>query len=213
LKFEIVGVVKDVRYLSLRKPSSPAYYIPFFQDQKHNMEMTFALRTTIDSGALAGSLRRIVQSVDPTIQIRDVRSLNEVVNISLHQERVLAQLGGFFSIFALACLGLYGILSFSVAQRTREIGVRIALGARRKDVLILVIGRGLKLALMGLTLGLVAALAVTRYVASLLYGITTTDPGALIGVTFLVLVAASLACWIPARRATKADPMLALRAE
>ncbi|HKX26955.1 MAG TPA: FtsX-like permease family protein, partial [Blastocatellia bacterium] len=133
----------------------------------------------------------------------------------LQQERALAQLSSFFSIFALAlaCLGLYGVLSFSVVQRTREIGVRIALGAQRKDVLILVIGRGLKLVLMGLTLGLMTALAVTRYVASLLYGVTATDPGSLIVVTLLVLVAALLACWIPARRATKADPILALRAE
>jgi predicted permease len=215
MKFEVVGVVKDVRYQELREPAFPAYYIPFFQDQKHNMEMTFALRTTVDAGALIPGLRRIAQSVDPMIQLRDVRSLNEMVNISLQQERALAQLSSFFSVFALAlaCLGLYGVLSISVVQRTREIGVRIALGAQRKDVLILVIGRGLKLVLIGLALGLVAAWAVTRYVASLLYGVTATDPGALIGVTFLVLVAGSLACWIPARRATKADPMLALRAE
>jgi predicted permease len=213
LKFEVVGVVKDVRSQSLREPAFPAYYLPYFQDKKHNEEMTFALRTSNDSAA--SSLRSVVQSIDSTIQVRDLRSMNDVVNDSLHEERVLAQLGGFFSIFALAlaCLGLYGVLSFSVVQRSREIGVRIALGAQRKDVLMLIISQGLKLVIMGLILGLIAASAVTRYLANLLYGFTPSDPGALIGVPLLVLVAALLACWIPARRATKADPMLALRVE
>jgi predicted permease len=213
LRFEVVGVVKDVRAETLRETAFPAYYIPYFQDEKHNEEMTFALRTANDS--VAASLRRVLQSVDPSIQIRDLRTLSEMVETSLNQERILAQLGGFFGVFALVltCLGLYGVLSFSVVQRTREIGVRIALGAQRRDVLILVIGQGMKLTLTGLLIGLIAALAVTRYLASLLYGVTATDPGALIGVVVLVLAAASLACWIPARRALRADPMLALRSE
>ncbi len=213
-KFEIVGVVKDVRYLSLRQPSSPTYYLPFFQNPG-NMEMAFALRTASDSAALAASLRRVVREVDPTVQARDVRSLNDVVNTSLHQEHVLAQLGGFFSLFALAlaCLGLYVVLSFAVVQRTREIGVRIALGAQRKDVLSLVVAQGLKLALLGLALGLIAALAVTRFVSSLLYGVTATDPVAFIGVSFLLLLIAGLASWLPAHRAAKVDPMTALRCD
>jgi putative ABC transport system permease protein len=147
--------------------------------------------------------------------VRDVLSLDDVVNTALHQERVLAQLGGFFSLFALAlaCLGLYGVLSFAVVQRTREIGVRIALGAQRKDVLSLVVSQGLKLALLGLALGLVAAWAVTRFVGSLLYGVTATDPLTFAGVAALLLLVALLACYIPARRATKVDPMVALRVE
>ncbi|HEV2666589.1 MAG TPA: ABC transporter permease, partial [Blastocatellia bacterium] len=213
-KFEIVGVVKDIRYRSLRKPSQPAYYIPFFQNPG-NMGMTFALRTTNDSEALAAPLRQIVREVDPTVQTRDVRSLNDVVNTALRQERVLTQLCGFFSLFALslACLGLYGVLSFSVVQRTREIGVRIALGAQRKDVLALVVRQGLKLAMLGLALGLSAALAVTRYVSSLLYGVTATDPVAFIGVAVLLAGVALISCYIPARRATKVDPIVALRTE
>jgi predicted permease len=211
---EIVGVVKDVRFMSLRAPSSPACYVLAFHDSDQ-CGMTFAMRTMSDPGTMTPTLRRVAREVDPAIQVRDVRSLNDVVNTSLHQERVVAQLGGFFSLFALAlaCLGLYGVLSFSVVQRTREIGVRIALGAQRKDVLALVVGQGLKLALLGLALGLVAALAVTRFVASLLYGVTATDPVTFIGVSLLLLVVAALASWLPARRATKLDPMTVLRHE
>jgi predicted permease len=211
-KFEIVGVVKDVRYRSLREPSPPAYYLPFFQNPG-NMGMTFALRTTSDSGTLAASLRQVVRDVDPTVQTRDVRSLNDVVNTALRQERVLTQLCGFFSLFALAitCLGLYGVLSFSVVQRTREIGVRIALGAQGKNVLALVVSQGLKLALSGLTLGLAAAFAVTRFVSNLLYGVTPTDPVTFIGISLLLLLVAVLASCLPARRATKLDPMTVLR--
>jgi ABC-type antimicrobial peptide transport system permease subunit len=203
-----------VRFKSLREPSYPACYVLAFHDSDR-CGMTFAMRTMSDSGTLTPSLRRIAREVDPAIQLRDLRTLNEVVNTSLHQERVVAQLGGFFSLFALAlaCLGLYGVLSFSVVQRTREIGVRIALGAQRRDVLALVVGQGLKLALLGLVLGLVAALAVTRFVASLLYGVTATDPVTFVGVSLLLLAVAVLASWLPARRATKLDPMTVLRHE
>ncbi len=212
-KYEIVGVVKDVRLKSLREPSPPAYYLPYIFDPGH--DAAFALRTVSAPGVMAASLRQVAQEVDSTIRVRDVRSLNDVVNTSLHQERVLAQLGGFLSVFALAlaCLGLYGVLSFSVAQRTREIGVRMALGAQRKDVLSLVVGRGLKLTLLGLALGLIAALAVTRFVSGLLYGVTATDPMTFVGVSFLLLLVAGLASWLPARRATKLDPMTVLRHE
>jgi putative ABC transport system permease protein len=212
-KFEIVGVVKDVRLKSLREPSPPTYYLPNIFDPGH--DAAFALRTMSDAGVMAASLRQVAQEVNPTIRVRDVRSLNDVVNTSLHQERVLAQLGGFLSIFALAlaCLGLYGVLSFSVAQRRREIGVRMALGAQRKDVLSLVVGRGLKLALLGLALGLLAALAVTRFVSSLLYGVTAADPVTFVGVSLLLLLVAGLASWLPARSATKLDPMTVLRHE
>jgi ABC-type antimicrobial peptide transport system permease subunit len=115
--------------------------------------------------------------------------------------------------YTLACLGLYGVLSFAVAQRTREIGVRMALGAQRKDVLALVVGHGLKLALLGLALGLVAAWVMTRFIANLLYGVTTTDPLVFIGVSLLLLFVAMLASWLPARRATEIDPITVLRHE
>ncbi len=213
-RFEIVGVVQDVRYVSLREPPPPAYYALAFHDSDA-WGMTFAMRTMSDASSLAATLSSLVRGVEPSIRVRDVRSLNDVVNTSLRQERVLAQLGGFLSLFALAlaCLGLYGMLSFSVAQRTREIGVRMALGAQRKDVLSLVVGHGLKLALLGLAIGLVAAVAVTRVLSSLLYGVTATDPAVFGGVSLLLLLVAGLASWLPARRATKLDPMTVLRHE
>ena len=213
-KFEIVGVVKDVRFKSLREPSPPAYYLPNIFDPGH--DAAFVLRTSMsDSGALAASIRNVTREVDPAMKARDVRSLDNVVNTSLHQERVLAQLGGFFSLFALAlaCLGLYGVLSYAVVERTREIGVRMALGAQRRDVLSLVVNRGLKLALLGLGIGLIAAVVVTRYIGSLLYDVTPTDPVALIGTSLLLVLVAVLASWLPARRAARVDPMVALRHE
>ena len=213
-RFEIVGVVKDVRYVSLREPPPPAYYKLAFH-APDGWGMTFAMRTMSDASALTATLGRVAREVDPAIRVRDVRSLDDVVNTSLHQERVLAQLGVAISLFALSltCLGLYGVLSFAVAQRTREIGVRIALGAQRKDVLSLVVGQGVKLAALGLALGLAAALAVTRFVASLLYGVTATDPVVFIGVSLLLLLVAMLASWLPARRATEIDPITVLRHE
>jgi len=133
----------------------------------------------------------------------------------LRRERIIANLGGFFSVtaLALACLGLYGILSFTVAQRTREIGVRVALGAQRLDVFSLVVGKGLKLAVIGSAIGLLGALAVTRLVSRLLYGVSPIDPVTFVSMSLLLVAVAMLASWIPARRAAKVDPMEALRYE
>ena len=141
--------------------------------------------------------------------------MEDAVDASLRQERIIANLGGFFSLtaLALACLGLYGILSFTVAQRTREIGVRVALGAQRLDVFSLVVGKGLKLAVIGSAIGLLGALAVTRLVSRLLYGVSPIDPVTFASVSLLLVAVAMLASWIPARRAAKVDPMEALRYE
>jgi len=161
--------------------------------------------------ALAG----VVREADRTLRLSNVRTMDDVVNLALQQERLLAQLGGFFSVFALglACLGLYGVLSFAVVQRTREIGLRVALGAQQGNVLSLVIGKGLRLALTGAAIGLVGGLAVTRLVASLLYGVEATDPLTYGSVVMLLVIVALLACWLPARRAARVDPMVALRNE
>jgi predicted permease len=212
--FEIVGVVKDIKYESLRTPAPPTYYLSYFQ-RPIDAGLTFMLRTTKNSAALAGACRSIVAEVDPSGRTRDLRTMNDVVNGSVHQERVLAQLGGFFSLFALslASLGLYGLLSLGVHQRTREIGVRLALGARQQDVLWLVIRRGVRLALAGWVFGVAGALAATRFIGSLLYGVSTTDPVTFGSVLLLLVAVAVAASWLPARRATKVDPIVALRCE
>ena len=212
--FEIIGVVKDAKYRNLRDPAPPTFYMPFFQ-LPGAFGVTFELRTITDPRAVMASLRGVVREIDPKLRLSEARTLDDVVNTTLHQERILAQLGGFFGLFALAlaCLGIYGVLSFSVLQRTREIGVRVALGAQRRDVLALVIGGGLKLALFGSVLGLAGAFAATRLVVSLLYGVTPTDPVTFGSVVLLLVVVAVLASWLPARRASKVDPMEALRYE
>ena len=212
--FEVIGIVKDVKHRSLRDSAPPIFYVSCFQ-QPRNWNMTFAVRTVGEPTALAGAVRQAVRNVDATAQVRDVRPLADVVNASLHQERAIAQLGGFFSIVALllACVGLYGVLSFLVGQRTREIGVRMAVGARRWDVAALVVGKGLRLALVGLVIGAAAALAGGRVVSSFLYGVTAADPATFVGVSLLLACVAAAASWLPARRAARVDPMVALRHE
>jgi len=214
--YEIIGVVKDVKYESLRDPAPPTFYLSSFQEPGNSDEgMTFTMLTAHSAGSLSGSIRSVVSEVDSIVQMRDLRMMNDVVNGSIYRERVLAQLGGIFSVAALvlACLGLYGVLSFAVVQRSREIGVRMALGAQRWDVLSLVIVKGLKLVLFGSVIGLIGALAATRLVSSLLYGVSTIDPLTFAGVSLLLVLVAVLASWLPARRATKVDPMEALRYE
>jgi len=213
-RFEIVGIVPDAKYQSLREPSPPAFYLPYFQDSRDKFA-TFTLRTSGDPRPTMATLAGVVRELDRTRRVWDVRTMDEVVNRAVYQERLIAQLGGFFSVFALglASLGLYGVLSFAVVQRTREIGVRVALGAQHRDVLSLVMGKGLKLALAGAAIGLVGGMALTRLVSSLLYGVETTDPLTYGSVVMLLVIVALLACWVPARRAAKVDPMVALRYE
>ncbi len=213
-KFEIVGVVKDAKYSSLREPAPPTFYLFCFGEVR-DWDMMFAVRTTGKPVAVMDGLRRAVREIDPTLLLRGMRTLEDVVDASLRRERIIANLGGFFSLtaLALACLGLYGILSFTVAQRTREIGVRVALGAQRLDVFSLVVGKGLKLAVIGSAIGLLGALAVTRLVSRLLYGVSPIDPVTFASVSLLLVAVAMLASWIPARRAAKVDPMEALRYE
>jgi len=214
-KFEIVGVVKDAKYHSLRRESPPTFYVPFFQDAGQGMTLAVKGRGDLSATATTASLQKVVGEVFAAARVLNVKTLDEVVNASVHQERVVAQLGGFFSLFALAlaCLGLYGVLSFAVVQRTREIGVRVALGAQRRDVASLVIGNGLKLVLIGSVFGLPGALAATRLVSNLLYGVTPTDSVTVGCVELLFVVVGILASWLPARRATKINPIEALRCE
>jgi predicted permease len=213
-RFEIIGVAPDAKYNSLREQSPPTFYLPFFRAPAGSW-VNVAVQTTGNPSATMASLANIVQGLDRTARVSGVRTMTDVVNASLHRERSVAQLGGFLSVFALAlaCLGLYGVLSFAVVQRTREIGVRMALGAQRHDVLSLVLGKGIKLVLVGSFLGLIGAVAVTRLVSRLLYDVTPTDPVTFVGVPLLLVFVATIASWLPARRATEIHPMEALRYE
>jgi ABC-type antimicrobial peptide transport system permease subunit len=212
--FDIVGVVKDAKYGNLRDPAPPTFYLPYFQ-HPGPFGMTFELRGIADPRVVLASLRGVVREIDPKLRLNEARTLDDVVNATLHREEILAQVGGFFSVFALAlaCLGIYGVLSFAVVRRTREIGIRVALGAQRRDVHSLVIGKGLKLVLAGSLIGLAGASAATRFVSNLLYGVSPTDPLTFAGVAFLLVVVAALASWLPARRAARVNPIVALRNE
>src|SRR6058998_1520207 len=211
-RFEIVGVVKDAKYSSLREPVPPTFYLFCFGEVR-DWDMTFAVRMAGKPVAVIDGVRRAVGETDPTLHLRGMRTMDDVVDASLRQERIIANLAGFFSLtaLALACLGIYGALSVTVAQRTREIGLRIALGAQRVNVLSFVVGQGLKLAVIGSAIGLVGALTTTRLVLRLLYGISPIDPVTFAGVSVLLAVVAMLASWLPARGAAKVDPMEALR--
>ncbi len=212
--FEIVGVAADSKYGSLREKNAFRVYLPYWH-MPTRQRMWFQLRTTGDPQALAPRIRQIIQRVDPKARVLDPRTMDDMVEGSLAPERTIAQAASFFSVLALAlaCMGLYGLLAYSVTQRTREIGVRMALGADRRNVLGLVVGHGLRLALCGCVVGLVGAVAFGRLLANRLYEVSAADPLTILATTGLLLSIALLACWLPARRATKVDPMVALRAE
>ncbi|HEU0178205.1 MAG TPA: ABC transporter permease [Blastocatellia bacterium] len=216
--FEIVGVVKDAKFLTLREKAPRITYFPFLQ-MPNDFGSTFQLRAVSDPAGLAAAIRRMVQEIDPKVQTLDLRTMNDVVNESLAQERFVAQLAGFFSLFALllACIGLYGVMSYTVTRRTREIGVRMALGAQGGDVLRMVLRETMLLVLSGLAIGLAAALATTKLVESLLsdllFGLAATDPLTIALAALLLFAVAALAGWLPARRAARVDPLVALRHE
>jgi predicted permease len=216
--FEIVGVVKDAKYLSLKEKTPRITYFPFFQTPD-NFGNTFQLRSAGDPAGLAVAIRRVAQELDPKAQTLDLRTMNDVVNESLAQERFVAQLAGSFSLFALllACIGLYGVMSYTVTRRTHEIGVRMALGAQGGDVLRMLLRETMLLVGAGLAIGLAAALATTKLIESLLsnllFGLTATDPPTIALAMLLLLAVAALAGWLPARRAARVDPLVALRHE
>jgi putative ABC transport system permease protein len=210
----IVGVVRDFRHYRLPQPMGPAIYYPYQSEPL--LSQTLAIRTTLaDPMTLAPSVRAAIQELDPDVPAYAVEPFDYIVSRSLWRQRFQGQVLGAFAALALllAMVGIYGVISYAVAQRTRELGVRMALGATRRHVLALVLGQGTRLALAGVAIGIAGALALSRVVASLLYGVRPTDPVTFVGVPFVLAGVALVASYVPARRATRVDPLVAMRAE
>jgi putative ABC transport system permease protein len=211
----VVGVVGDVRQTGLYEQKLE-FYVPYAQERRSFMApRDLVVRTKGDPGLIAGAVRQAVWSVDKDQPVSNVRTLDQVFAAAISQERFQTLMLGLFAALALllACVGLYGVISYAVVQRTHEIGLRMALGAQPVDVLRLVIRQGMTLTLAGLVVGIVAGTFVTRVLTDLLFGVTPRDPLTFTGVPVLLFVVALLACYIPARRATRIDPLVALRAE
>ncbi len=210
---EIVGIVGDVRQVGREGKTQPQTYEPYLQQPFPSMNLV--VRTTGDPSRLIPAVRREVFSLDPNQPIWGLGPVAEDVSNSVRGERFSMLLLGTFAVvaLALAAAGIYGVTAYSVAQRTQEIGIRLALGALPRDVLRLVVRQGMTPALLGVALGLAAAFALTRLMAGLLYGVSATDPLTFVVIALLLALVALAACWIPARRAMKVDPMIALRCE
>jgi len=214
----IIGVVRDARDIWLDEQATPEIYVPFLQDPlgtEYPRSMTIVARTKSDPGAIAGGLRAAVTSVDKSLPVYAIKPMTEYLRDSLSRRRFNLILLSIFSgvALALAAVGIYGVISYGVSQRTHEMGIRMALGAKPRDVLRLVVRQAMLLALAGVGVGLLAAWALTRLMKSLLFNVGVTDPLTFVAIAVLMTFTALLACLIPARRATKVDPLIALRYE
>ena len=209
--FEVVGIVRNVKSAGWNAESEPTYYLP--ATQAPFQAMTILVRTRNDPATLVSALRNAVQTIDPTQPVTNIRTLDQIISDSIAQSRLNMLLMGLFGGLALilAAVGIYGLLSYAVTERTREIGTRMALGAQVLDVLRLVLKQGMTLALIGEVIGLVGAFALTRVIRGLLFGVAPTDAMTFIAVAAVLTSVALLACYFPARRAAKVDPLVALR--
>jgi predicted permease len=212
----VVGIVADIKHFSMREDTPPEMYVPFTQPQWPSMLTTHvAVRSTADTATLSAAMREAVHAVDPDLPVANLALLTTLVDQSMTQPRFAMLLLASFAGLALllAAIGMYGVISYSVTQRTQEIGIRMALGAARTNVFRMVLAEGARLTGLGIVIGLAAALAVTQLMKSFLYGIRATDPITFVAVSALLVVVALLACYLPARRATHVDPIVALRYE
>jgi len=210
----ITGVVADIKDLGLDSPAEPTIYWPDV-----GREAVLLARTNLDPSSLASAVRQVALSIDPALPLQQVRSVEEILDASLARQRFTLNLLGVSALLALslAAIGIYGVVAYSVTQRAQEIGIRLALGAQASDVFKLIIGHGIAPVLLGLALGLAGAVALsrllTRLSAGLLFEVRATDPATFTAIALLLLVVALLACYLPARRGTKVDPLTALRHE
>lgn len=211
--FEIVGIVGEVRHGDLETAADPTMYVPFKQDVFSGVWVL--AKTSGEPASYAGAVRQTVREIDPTLPAYSIMPLAEIVDDTVAQRRFSMLLLLLFALVALflAAVGLYGVVAYMVSQRTQEIGVRMAIGAQRGDVLRMVLGEGMKLAVAGVILGVATALALAGYVASLLFGVTPFDPASYLVTAAILLAVAALACYVPARRAMGVDPLVALRQE
>jgi putative ABC transport system permease protein len=229
-RMQVIGVVEDVRNTSPDRDPNPEIFVEYRQllalqqrwgDSAQRQEqiaigfLSFAVRTRGNPASAAASVAQVVRSVDPSAGIDAMIPMERLVASSVARPRFYAVLLGVFASLAgiLAAIGIYGMFAYAVTQRTQEIGIRMALGAQRAHVLALVLRSGLILTIIGIALGLAGAAAVTRLLQSMLFGVTPLDPATFVAVSLLFGVVATLACYVPARRATKVDPMMALRSE
>ena len=211
----IIGISADAKYSDLREETPPTAYFSYRQESDASDGVTFEVRLKGDPQSVLPTIRDAVASVDKGLPLVDVRTQSEQIDELLSHERLFAALTGAFGVLALvlACIGIYGIMAYTVARRTNEIGIRIALGAQTWQVLRMVLGEASWLAVCGIAIGLGCALWVTRLLSSLLYGLKPSDPGTLIVAALLLLAAALAAGWTPAWRASRVQPMEALRHE
>lgn len=211
---EIVGVIRDAKYHNLREPAPPQAYIPFYQFPESD-SMTFEVRAAAEPKSLAAGVRRIIQHADSRLPVFDVKTLTEQADESLVQDRLIASFSTLFGLLALALasVGLYGVMAHAVSRRTNEIGVRMALGAQPRQILDMVMRETLRLVVLGVAIGVPIAMVASRLIRSELYGLSPNDPLTILITTLVMLGVASLAGYLPARRATKVDPIVALRYE
>jgi putative ABC transport system permease protein len=211
--WQVVGVVADVKLGELERAVRPAFYTSNLQESSTNSNLV--IRSAVGQASLVSAVRRVVQTLDPELPVYGVNTMEQLIQNGrgVSTRRSTAVLLSSFAAVALllAAIGLYGVMSYGVAQRTREIGVRMALGARPRDVLRLVLNSGLRLTLLGIGFGLVGTLGVSRLISSLLFGTSATDSLTLIGASAFLTAVALIACYVPARRAAKVDPIEALR--
>jgi ABC-type antimicrobial peptide transport system permease subunit len=213
---EVIGLVSDAKSRSLRDGPAREVYVPFpVTESSFSGQTTFVVRASGDAANLIERIRQEARDLDPNVPLYNMKTMTEQIEQSLSQENLIATLAGFFGLLALllACVGLYGVMAYTVVRRTTEIGVRMALGAQQGDVVWMVMRETLALVSLGVVIGLPAALLATRLITSMLFGLTPTDPATILSATLLLTVVCAFAGYLPAKRASRVDPIVALRYE